>query len=650
MTKSSTDKRFLGGWILAILIFEGCVELKPQIAADPPHSDSSAIGEPSGSDGANTSPAPNDPPTSGDAPVSGDNLSPISPTPIPSPRPDDEPESPIVPTAPTVHLLGEGTMASYEAGDRPRAGWGEMLSQFLSPSVRVINRAMTDNSSRKFYFDQDRWPSISPQINPGDFVLIQFGLSDQLSGAQYDASGTFAYCSDGTTEAETCGDPDHSYYRILKNIVGQIFQMGAVPILVTPVVRNQFVPGRDTLDQEAMHNLQTNKPGEEFPRGNYPEAMRELADRYDIALIDMTKHSKRVVEVNGHELTETLNQPTSASQLEVPLATILAKMASLTIRRSNHNATEELRAYINSEPCFAVFPDEFSLGRREVGTYELGKLAVLAFDMGATNNTLTIDASDGLLLSQRSDFPTWLQSISFDYFRGEIIASVHTRFTATNLGSYNGGFDSIIDQNHYSTVNVSAFVTPTPPSEDIPPPDDNITPPTATPFSVRWFSGASTASIVHGPVSAQSATLSDCELGTPRKLIVENDQERTVMRVSVGGEGAEIQSDDRYIEFVMSAGNNMRIDSLSTWLTSSGGSFVQAEIEYSLSPDFSESRRITNDALSFEKDVMVQLQFPLNIEVPPTQSLYMRIFPFNPPGGSGKYLAIYDYMVEGEIL
>src|SRR5689334_21548693 len=74
---------------------------------------------------------------------------------------------------PTIYIAGDST-----ANNLDRKGWGDHLINYFDPSkINVANRATAGRSSRPF-ITEDRWKHIVSLLQPGDFVLIQFGHND----------------------------------------------------------------------------------------------------------------------------------------------------------------------------------------------------------------------------------------------------------------------------------------------------------------------------------------------------------------------------------------------------------------------------------------------------------------------------------------
>ena len=80
---------------------------------------------------------------------------------------------------PTIFVCGDSTSKNSGKGKNgdPVAGWGTPIADlFDSEKVFVKNAGHGGRSSRTYY--EGDWPSILPQIEEGDFVLLVFGIND----------------------------------------------------------------------------------------------------------------------------------------------------------------------------------------------------------------------------------------------------------------------------------------------------------------------------------------------------------------------------------------------------------------------------------------------------------------------------------------
>ena len=173
-----------------------------------------------------------------------------------------EPEPQTLPktNARTIWIAGDSTVQTYSASKAPQQGWGAYLGENLPDTVTVQNRAIAGRSSKSFY-DNGRLDSILDAIQPGDYLLVQFGIND---GA-YNKAERFA---------PTCGTvpgTENSFEWYLQKYIEGAKAKGATPVMVTTTI-----------------NLKSQKDGKFVGSyGNYCDAMKQLAGYYQIPLVDL---------------------------------------------------------------------------------------------------------------------------------------------------------------------------------------------------------------------------------------------------------------------------------------------------------------------------------------------------------------------------
>lgn len=171
-----------------------------------------------------------------------------------------------------VFLIGDSTMADKPLADNPERGWGQLLPNYFDDRVVIKNHAMNGRSSKSF-IDEGRWATVLQQLQPGDWVFIQFGHNDEKK-------------EDPTRYAA----PQAAYKANLTRFVKEARGKGATPILLTPVMRRRFDAQGKFFDTH----------------GEYPDAVRELAKELNVTLIDMHQASQRLIEQLGAENSKKL--------------------------------------------------------------------------------------------------------------------------------------------------------------------------------------------------------------------------------------------------------------------------------------------------------------------------------------------------------
>jgi lysophospholipase L1-like esterase/mannose-6-phosphate isomerase-like protein (cupin superfamily) len=166
-----------------------------------------------------------------------------------------------------VFIAGDSTAAEYGPERAPQAGWGQMLQSYLDPArIEVRNHAKGGRSTRSF-IAEGRLDAIAGELRKGDVLLIQFGHND-------------AKFEDPTRYTDPAGD----YATFLMRYVQLARDTGATPVLVTPVARLLYDFG-SLLDTHGVYTL----------------AMKQLAAREDIALIDLNDRSTRWIRALGEQ-------------------------------------------------------------------------------------------------------------------------------------------------------------------------------------------------------------------------------------------------------------------------------------------------------------------------------------------------------------
>lgn len=173
-----------------------------------------------------------------------------------------------------VWMIGDSTMANKQNPEKNKEwGWGMAFQQFFDTArVQVMNHALNGRSTKSF-IDQKRWQAIYEQLQPGDYVFIQFGHNDEK-----------------VDKPEVYADPDSAYKENLTRFVRETREKGAYPVLLTSVVRRKFDENGLLVDTH----------------GRYPHVVRALARSLEVPLIDMQQKTHALVLKMGVEASKNL--------------------------------------------------------------------------------------------------------------------------------------------------------------------------------------------------------------------------------------------------------------------------------------------------------------------------------------------------------
>jgi len=173
----------------------------------------------------------------------------------------------------TIHLCGDSTMANKEDLFYPERGWGQAFYSIAPKDFAVINHAENGRSTKTFR-TLGHLQTLAEKVRAGDIVVFQFGHND----AALNRPERYV------TPAE--------YKDNLSDFVSKIQSMGAVPVLATPVARRHWVNG----DFVPSH-------------GEYPEAVKKLAESKNIRILDIEAHTNAMVISAGEEGSKELYLP-----------------------------------------------------------------------------------------------------------------------------------------------------------------------------------------------------------------------------------------------------------------------------------------------------------------------------------------------------
>jgi lysophospholipase L1-like esterase len=166
-------------------------------------------------------------------------------------------------SVPTIFLAGDSTVTDQRW--EPGASWGQMLPRFFKPVVAVANHAESGETLKSF-FAELRLDKILLQIKPGDYLFIQFGHNDEKS--QW---------------PQTYAEASTTYRSYLRAYIAEARRRGATPVLITSMHRRNF---------DARGKIVNT-------HGDYPEAVRAVANEEHVALIDLHQMSAAFYEALG---------------------------------------------------------------------------------------------------------------------------------------------------------------------------------------------------------------------------------------------------------------------------------------------------------------------------------------------------------------
>lgn len=179
-----------------------------------------------------------------------------------------------------LFIAGDSIMAQYNIRHYPMSGIGMALGLYLKPEVQIKNYARP-GSSTKSYYTQGVPRVIEQEISNDDYLLICFGHNDEKAFDDY-----------------LYTEPYGAYQDNLRNLICLARDAGATPILVTSLERRSFMDASDawrdpSIAPETAYTLRSSAHTE------YAQAMKQLAEQENVALIDLLTMSREALESAG---------------------------------------------------------------------------------------------------------------------------------------------------------------------------------------------------------------------------------------------------------------------------------------------------------------------------------------------------------------
>lgn len=162
----------------------------------------------------------------------------------------------------TLFYCGDSTVV--DQANEPYASWGQLIPQFFDTNISVSNQAESGQRTSSF-FASKRYDKVLSMAKPGDYVFVEFGHNDEKDRG----AGSGAY---------------YNFAHNLKTFIDRARAKGLNVVFLTPTARRNFKNGK----------LQDT-------HGDYPKAMREVAARENVPLIDLTEMTSALYESLGEE-------------------------------------------------------------------------------------------------------------------------------------------------------------------------------------------------------------------------------------------------------------------------------------------------------------------------------------------------------------
>lgn len=553
-----------------------------------------------------------------------------------------------------VHTIGDSTMATYSESTTVTRGWGQMFQQFFTDAVTVNNRAKSGASSKSFYEEAAYWESVKKQIQPGDYVLIQFAHNDEKNDgmdgdevkAYYESIGDQAK-ADATDYRGTTASGTYKEY--LRKYVEETRALGATPVLVGAICRKYFTGS--TIRRNGRHDLgddfslltasgikEGNKVGEDDHTYDYPYQMRLVADEMGVSYIDLTTATKELYESYGDaKANELLFDGDGSTHTSAMGATLIARLCAQLLQKQGI-----LTEYINLTSDLSVNPSKADLGEAYKGQTVVKEFQISGFDLQPAEGNVTITASKGLQVS--ADGESYSGSISMSYKEGNMIGTFYARCEFAEEGPIN---EEITVTSGDKTITIPVTGT-------------SIVLEGGVPVQAYWRLEKDDECEVTGPMNTLGQSYSGMTL---QKYSAPNtnttwpewtgfDASRKTQRNVIEGEswpaGEIDEVSTRYIEFAVqpAKGTTLKVDSMSMFVCGCGGNGMCCKIYYSKEENFANPVNIFEMKSMPANSMQYVCSMPV-LSVNEGETLRIRVYPWYNNAATGKTICLSDVTIHG---
>lgn len=553
-----------------------------------------------------------------------------------------------------VHTIGDSTMATYSESTTVTRGWGQMFQQFFTDAVTVNNRAKSGASSKSFYEEAAYWESVKKQIQPGDYVLIQFAHNDEKNDgmdgdevkAYYESIGDQAK-ADATDYRGTTASGTYKEY--LRKYVEETRALGATPVLVGAICRKYFTGS--TIRRNGRHDLgddfslltasgikEGNKVGEDDHTYDYPYQMRLVADEMGVSYIDLTTATKELYESYGDaKANELLFDGDGSTHTSAMGATLIARLCAQLLQKQGI-----LTEYINLTSDLSVNPSKADLGEAYKGQTVVKEFQISGFDLQPAEGNVTITASKGLQVS--ADGESYSGSISMSYKEGNMIGTFYARCEFAEEGPIS---EEITVTSGDKTITIPVTGT-------------SIVLEGGVPVQAYWRLEKDDECEVTGPMNTLGQSYSGMTL---QKYSAPNtnttwpewtgfDASRKTQRNVIEGEswpaGEIDEVSTRYIEFAVqpAKGTTLKVDSMSMFVCGCGGNGMCCKIYYSKEENFANPVNIFEMKSMPANNMQYVCSMPV-LSVNEGETLRIRVYPWYNNAATGKTICLSDVTIHG---
>ena len=550
-----------------------------------------------------------------------------------------------------VHTLGDSTMAPYDESATVTRGWGMYFGNFLTNGWTSINYAKGGRDSRGGY--NELWQTAKKNVEAGDYVIITFGHNDEKNSGMDGVALYNYYKEKGDNTAAAAVDqrgtvPSTTYKEWLGKIIDEVKELGATPIICSPVCRSYFTGSKirrngrhDLGDSFSVLTADGIKEKQSVPADDhtmdYAYHSQKLAEEKGVSFIDLTTATAELYESYGDaKCHEYLFDGEGSTHFNTTGAVLVARECARLMKAQGIMASD-----ITLPTDLTVTPATGDLGEAYKGQTLQKEFTLNGFGLSPETGTVSITATDGIELS--FDKKEWTKTLTSDYSGSTLVKTFYAQLTLASDGETTG------------TITISQGDK----SIEIPVKAVAVTLEGGTEVKAYWRLEKDDSYELTGPATPIAQTFQGMYVqrySNPNAKTVwpdwtGYDAARKMQRDLLTGDNwpaEEIDDNpDRYIQWGLkpAAGTELKIDQISLFASGCGGNGMCCHIYYST--DNFETRTTIYEKKSMPANNPQYVEAKPVLTVKEGQELLVRVYPWYNGAASGKTICLSDLTIHG---
>lgn len=224
---------------------------------------------------------------------------------------------------PILFTIGDSTVKNEDKDENSMWGWGSVIGDLFDlDRISVENHAFPGRSARTF-LDEGRWQKVYDALQPGDFVLMQFGHNDagEINTGKARAELPGAGPESKVFKMEKTGRNKviYTYGWYLRKFILDCKEKGAIPVVISHTPRNKFDNGviesnRDSFGKWAKEIAEMEGVGYIDLNAISGAKLQKMADEKGLKEVtrhfckDHTHSSRAGAEMNAGSIAESLRE------------------------------------------------------------------------------------------------------------------------------------------------------------------------------------------------------------------------------------------------------------------------------------------------------------------------------------------------------